>query len=301
MVWPVTQTNAIADAVLDSCRWDVLAFKPGNVSIHSAGHGMSAEDFLLSAEMIAPIMAEPDLTVGERILQSVEITERRVGCNTNLGIILLCAPLVQAAMLPAPGKTLRERLSQVLAGLDQADARLAFQAIRLAAPGGLGKSEVHDVASEPTAGLLESMAAAQHRDRIAYQYVHDYEDIFSVGLPALRWADKPAVDQEAQVIFCYLRFLSTFPDSHIQRKFGEEKAEEVRRMAQVLETEYKACENLSVAAPLLHNFDKKLKQGGINPGTSADLTVASLLAHHLENLLADVSGLSAVSKSRLVH
>jgi triphosphoribosyl-dephospho-CoA synthase len=278
----------IAAAVLDSCRWDVLAFKPGNVSVHSAGHGMSAEDFLLSAELIAPVMAEPDLTVGERILQSVEVTERRVGCNTNLGIILLCAPLVQAAMLPAPGENLRERLSQVLAGLDQADARLVFQAIRLAAPGGLGKSEAHDVASEPTVGLLEAMATAQGRDRIAYQYVHDFEDIFATGLPALRDWERQGGNREMAVVVCYLRFLATFPDSHVQRKLGEHEANAVRREAQLLETEYEACENPHAAARLLHDFDKKLKQGGINPGTSADLTVASLLADHLENLLEDV-------------
>jgi ATP:dephospho-CoA triphosphoribosyl transferase len=35
---------------------------------------------------------------------------------------------------------------------------------------------------------------------------------------------------------------------------------------------------------LLLNFDKELKRVGVNPGTSADLTVASLLAFHLERL-----------------
>ena len=263
----------------------MLAFKPGNVSVHSAGHGMTADDFLRSAELVAPVIARPSLSVGKRILYSVVVTQREVGCNTNLGILLLCAPLVQAALFPFTGEGLQERLTHVLAALDQEDARLVFQAIRLAAPGGLGESEVHDVASEPTVGLIEAMATAQHRDRIAHQYVRDFEDIFTIGLPCLRSWGSHDGDLEAAIVACYLRFLAAFPDSHVQRKFGVEKAEEVRQAAQRVETEYKACENLAAAA-LLHDFDKKLKQGGINPGTSADLTVASLLAYHLENLLS---------------
>ena len=37
-----------------------------------------------------------DLTVGERILSAVQATQEAVGLNTNLGIILLCAPMIQA-------------------------------------------------------------------------------------------------------------------------------------------------------------------------------------------------------------
>ncbi len=278
------EQDPIAAAVLASCRMDVEALKPGNVSVYSEAYGMAAVDFFQSAELIAPILAKPGLSVGERILQSVEATKARIGCNTNLGIILLCAPLVQAMFSFPLNKRLQERLTKVLEALDQRDAELVFRAIRLARPAGLGQSEQHDVNSEPTVTLREAMAAAQGWDRIAHQYAHQYEDIFALGVVHLRAYMERMNKLEWATVGCYLSFLAMFPDSHIQRKFGRERAEEVRREAKRVEKRFKACDNSFDALPLLLQFDKQLKRGGVNPGTSADLTVASLLAFHLERL-----------------
>jgi triphosphoribosyl-dephospho-CoA synthase len=194
-------------------------------------------------------------------------------------------------MRPSAGGGLHQRLNCVLRGLDERDARLAFEAIRLAQPAGLGRADRHDVALQPTVGLLEAMVAAQARDRIAYQYANGYEDVFLTGVPCLkafarRWA---RVDRamEWATVACYLAFLATLPDTHIRRKFGRTAAEQVRRHAEKVETKFKACENPNGAVPLLLNYDKTLKWEGLNPGTSADLTVASLLALHLEFLLVD--------------
>ncbi|MES2501179.1 MAG: triphosphoribosyl-dephospho-CoA synthase, partial [Pseudomonadota bacterium] len=41
-------------------------------------------------------------------------------------------------------------------------------------------------------------------------------------------------------------------------------------------------------------WDNELKQKQVNPGTSADLTVASLFAHALKQLLKQNDGLKAV-------
>ena len=273
----------LAALVLASCRLDVEALKPGNVSVYSEGHGMTAADFLRSAELIAPVITTPGFSVGERIWRSIEITKARIGCNTNLGIILLCAPLVHAMFLPRAGG-LRKRLTAVLKALDKGDARLVFQAIRRAGPAGLGHSAQYDVNSEPTVTLREAMAAAQGWDRIAYQYAHDFEDIFVLGVARLEEYMERINDLEWATVACYLSFLARFPDSHIQRKFGKEHAEAIRREAKRVEKRFKACDNLSDTIPLLLQFDKDLKRVGVNPGTSADLTVASLLAFHLERL-----------------
>ena len=48
------------------------------------------------------------------------------GCNTNLGIVLLCAPLAAAVERREP---LRTALHAVLGGLDVADAAAAYRAI----------------------------------------------------------------------------------------------------------------------------------------------------------------------------
>ena len=93
---------------------------------------------------------------------------------------------------------------------------------------------------------------------------------------------------ELATVACYLRFLARFADSHIQRKFGRQRAEDVRREAERVEKRFKACDNPYDTLPLLLHFDKQLNGGGVNPGTSADLTVASLLAFHLERLEGNI-------------
>ena len=109
--------------------------KPGNVHVFAAGHGMEAKDFIDSAHVAAVPLATPGIDVGARIFAAVEATFARVGQNTNLGIILLCAPLAQAA-LDFPGEDLPLGVARVLKGLTRADAELAFKAIARANPGG---------------------------------------------------------------------------------------------------------------------------------------------------------------------
>ena len=89
--------NAIAEAFIAACRDEIEAPKPGNVHVFADGHGMTVTDFLRSAEAAAPALSNPSLPVGARILAAVEATFAAAGMNTNLGIILLCAPLAAAA------------------------------------------------------------------------------------------------------------------------------------------------------------------------------------------------------------
>ncbi len=290
---------AVAEAWLWSCRLDVEALKPGNVSVQAPGHGMSAADFIRSAEAVAPLLCAPDLSVGERILRSIEATQRAAGCNTNLGIVLLCAPLVHSVLMESPEGRLRPRLGAVLRSLTHDDARRAFAAIALASPAGLGQRERYDVRDDPGVNLAEAMAEAQTWDRIAFQYANDFIEIFDIGVACIERYIKPecndAMALQWATVTCYLHFLAAFRDSHIERKYGSKRAEGVRRIAKEVESRVKACENLINAMPLLQEFDNNLKREGLNPGTSADLTVASLLAFHLENLLAGLTGDQAVA------
>ena len=175
--------DRVAGVYIEACLAELDAPKPGNVHRFAPGHRMQAEDFVRSAEASAPLIAAPGVRVGARICAAVEATLEAVGQNTNLGIILLCAPLATAAEVSdAP---LRLALAQVLDGLDRADAANVFAAIAAAHPGGLGRAPRHDVNAPATVTLREAMAEAAERDRIARQYVTAYEDIFSLGLPAL--------------------------------------------------------------------------------------------------------------------
>ena len=270
----------VAELFMAVCRAEVMALKPGNVHVHAAGHGMTVADFLLSADVAAPEIARPGAPVGERILRAVRATRAAVNCNTNLGILLLTAPLARAAEMP-PTRPLRDRLCAVLEELSVADAEAAFEAIRLAAPGGLGRAAEHDVVGPATVDLRTAMAAARSRDRIAAQYADGYRNVFEIGVARARaFSGKDAVAMAEAV---YLEFLTAFPDSHVLRKQGETVAVGLMGEAQEVRRQLAAVSSDAVRHDHLFAFDARLKWQGINPGTSADLTVASLFAHRLED------------------
>ncbi len=274
----------VAELFMAVCRAEVMALKPGNVHVHAAGHGMTVADFLLSAEVAAPEITRPSAAVGERILRAVRATRAAVNCNTNLGILLLTAPLARAAEMP-PSRPLRDRVCAVLEDLSVEDAEAAYEAIRLAAPGGLGRAAEHDVAGPATVDLRTAMAAAKSRDRIAAQYADGYRDVFGIGVARARALDGKNTDKDSVPMAeaVYLEFLTAFPDSHVLRKQGEAVAAALMSEAREVRRQLAAEKSDAVRRDHLFAFDARLKWQGINPGTSADLTVASLFAHGLED------------------
>ncbi len=273
--------DAVAAAYRDACLAELVALKPGNVHVFAGGHDMTTADFEASAEASAPAMGAPGLSVGARIFEAIRRTRETVGCNTNLGIVLLCAPLAQAA-LSSTGGSLRERLATVLQRLDVADAERAFAAIRLAEPGGLGTAPEHDVRAPPTVSLALAMAAAADRDRIAAQYACGFADIFDLGVPRLRASLARWGSERWATTAAYLGFLARLPDSHVVRKCGMERAEAVCTMAGPYAERLEESDDPERFATDLLAFDRELKMASINPGTSADLTVATLFAHRIE-------------------
>ena len=281
-----------------ACVEEIEAPKPGNVSFGSPGHGMTADDFVASARCTADVLGAPDLSLGERVLGSVEATRAAVGCNTNLGIVLLCAPLAQAAFDGDRDHSLRDGLVRALARASVEDTERVFAAIRLAEPAGLGESRRHDVRSPAAAPLLAVMREAEDRDRVARQYARGYEDVFDLGLPVLarsrtRWPGPRAV------VALYLAFLAQFNDSHIERRLGTVVARRVRLEALRLAERLDASESSEVDAEDLASFDRSLKSRHINPGTSADLTVATLLAGNLLDARGGIASRPAERGTRL--
>ncbi len=79
----------------------------------------------------------------------------------------------------------------------------------------------------------------------------------------------------------YLGFLAHVPDTLIERKFGERIAARVREEARPIESSLTECPSPEAMTAPLIAFDRALKERGLNPGTSADLTVATLFAASL--------------------
>lgn len=270
-----------------ACRDELAAPKPGNVHHYADGHRMTADDFIRSAHAAAGPIAAAGVAVGARILGAVTATRAAIGHNTNLGIILLCAPIAAAAEAAEDG--LRRAVARVLERLDRADATLAFEAIVAAAPAGLGRSDRHDVHAPADAPLRQAMAAAADRDLIARQYADGFDEVFGFGLPVLdcglaRWPDR-----RWATLAVYLAFLSAFPDSHVVRKHGPAVGDEVRRTAVALRGRlWSAAEPAALGDDILA-WDAELKRRGVNPGTSADLTVATLFLRRLRDVLPDAA------------
>lgn len=278
MLNPCRTDSDIARMLWRACELDVLALKPGNVSVASPGHNMSADDFLASAAAIVEPMTRLGLSVGERILGSISATRSAVGCNTNLGIVLLCAPLTHAALARKPGQPFRDSLNDCLAQLSIEDAVNAYAAIRLAQPAGLGRRAVHDVAGVPAISLREAMIEAQHEDSIARQYANGFAEVFDCQ-PTIRRLRRRGSGDRWVAATVFLDLLARNPDSHIARKFGRETALRITREALPLARAALQCAHPEQLLPDLREWDVRLKSSGINPGTSADLTVAALYLH----------------------
>jgi triphosphoribosyl-dephospho-CoA synthase len=173
----------------------------------------------------------------------------------------------------------------VLGALTLDDARAAYAAIRLAAPGGLDHPVEHDVRAAPAVTLREAMAAAAHRDTIAAEYATGYEVTFELGLPSLVSALDDGLAPRAATVELYLGLLAAVPDTLVARKRGRAAAERVSAGAASVLAAGGVRGDAGQAA--LRAFDASLRRDGnaLNPGTTADVVTAVLFVAVLEGLL----------------
>jgi len=279
----ISPSERIALAAEIACLLEVSAAKPGNVSRFADFSDTRYIDFLASAAVIGTVLRKvARATTGSLILEVVRETARLVGRNTNLGIALLFAPLAKAALLGGR-RPLRSRLSAVLASLTPTDGQKIYEAIRLAAPGGLGEADQLDVrTTRERIPLLQAMRIAMTRDAIASEYATDFEITFTIGAPALTRCVKESSDPEASIIQTYLTLLSRLPDSLIARKCGDREAKRVSQQAGAILADGGAF--TQEGRRRLTSWDRTLRKRGnrLNPGTTADLTAAALFVLMLQ-------------------
>ncbi len=280
----IVSSQQLSELYRQACEVDVQAFKPGNVSVYADGHDMTVADFRLSAKVSAGAICNPDYSLGEKIYYAVKETREAVGCNTNLGIILLCAPLIQASSYKKSDLSLRQAVAKVISEATIEDADWVFKAITLASPGGLGRSDRQDVNEQASVTLLEAMKIASEKDRIALQYITAYNDIFNFSVLRYNVAFDQWADRNWAAVAVYAEMLSQFPDSHIERKYGGRYTEMVAMKMAELSGELSKADNPKQIKPLLFCLDQEFKLCGINPGTTADMIVATVLAAFLEDL-----------------
>jgi triphosphoribosyl-dephospho-CoA synthase len=268
----------VAAAAQLACLLEVSAPKPGNVSPGRPFADLCYEDFLASAAAIGPAFAAAggQTAVGETVLRAVEATSRWTRSNSNLGIVLLLAPLARAALSSPAPIDLRPLLRNVLDSTTVQDARLVYAAIRRAAPGGLGRVGEQDVASEPTAPLLEVMKLAAAWDGIAREYATGYEVTFEIAVPALELARADSLSWNDAIVETFLTVLAARPDTHVARRAGLDAAADISRRAR-LSLDAGGVRTVG-GRQAIEEMDASLRgeRHLRNPGTTADLMAAAI-------------------------
>lgn len=264
-----------------ACLLEVSAPKPGNVSPGKHFHDTRYEDFLASAVAIGPALAGAgERPLGATVRAAMEATVRWTRSNTNLGIVLLLAPLARAAL--RRNGPLRQRLSAVLSETTRADAAEVYQAIRVARPGGLGQAVEQDIAGQPSVTLREAMALAAERDAVAREYTTDFALTFGTGAPAIRAARRDGLSWTDATTEGFLALLASVPDTLVARKLGAEAAARVSLRARTVQAAggVRSAEGRQALRAL--DLELRDERNRYNPGTTADLTCAALFVVILE-------------------
>jgi triphosphoribosyl-dephospho-CoA synthase len=286
--------------------FEVSANKPGNVNFVVGFEGTRVEHFLASAVAAYPTfeeaarrginIAEGKLKIGEAGIGKLmkdcvaDIDAWQTGGNTLLGTVMLFIPLaVAAGMTPMNEKgisdfaNLRANIKLVVESTSAQDAVDLYDAISIANPSGLnGAPDLSVTNAESKARLIienvslfKVFKIAEGYDDICYEWVRNFPITFDLAFPYLGDQLK-AHRLNTAIVNTFLKILSERPDTFISRKVGLENAREISQDAKhvidVGGAESKAGKESIVL------LDKKLREYGnnYNPGTTADLTAATL-------------------------
>jgi triphosphoribosyl-dephospho-CoA synthase len=306
--------NLVAGCATLAALLEVSAYpKPGNVHRTRDLPGTRYEHFLAGSVAIEPAMRSlavrgfdvkrksmrwSDVEVGHHILEAAkESLNWQKGGNVNFGIILLMAPIAAAggSILVSDERISARRLAKELRNVIHSttpdDALAVYDAIRLSVPARvLGQVKELDVLNDSTSTriqeerltLLDIFEKCASRDSICREWVSCFQMTFNTGYPYLKDALENSGDVNAAVVNTFLFILSQHPDSLIQRKNDIDKASEVSEMAWRVLNEGGASS--AQGKELLKSMDEELnREGGkLNPGTTADLTAASIFVVLLE-------------------
>ncbi|QDU11742.1 triphosphoribosyl-dephospho-CoA synthase [Gimesia aquarii] len=251
-----------------ACLMEATARKPGNVHPEASFPDLTYRDFLKSANVIAPILVNScSQNIGSVIKECIKETQKAIPSNSNLGIVLLLAPLSAVSL----EETVAEGIQTILNHLSIEDAREVYEAIRIAKPGGLGKTEAEDVTTEPTGTLREVMGLAADRDSVASEYANNFQITLGTAAPVLKELWNTCLNWEEVIIRLQLQLMAEFPDTLIARKCGREEAWQAGQFAREVQNSNQFFKSLT-------RFDAWLRDNGNqrNPGTTADLIVAGL-------------------------
>lgn len=249
---------------------------PGNVDRHHDLPSLRLEHFLAGAigASTGLEMAATGAPIGEAFERAISGMGSQSGGNTQFGALLLLIPLVSAARTDLDRETLESILSDTSVA-DTAAFYRAFDHVDVAVeepPDGLEDLDVRRggdaVPAVESAGisLIELMEESAPIDDIAREWSTGFERSFGASNRLARY---PGTTLE-RVGRLQLSVLAERPDTHVRKRHGIEVARWVRRTAQSLHER----DAITTDPEAVETFADELIDGGINPGTSADITAA---------------------------
>ena len=128
---------------------------------------------------------------------------------------------------------------------------------------------------------LEVFENGAERDSICSEWVTGFQITFDEGFPKLKSNLAKGTVNDA-IINTFLHLLSLYPDSLITRKSGADQAGAVSKQAYTI-LEAGGASTVQ-GQELLWALDEELHaaKGGLNPGTTADLTATAIFVTLLE-------------------
>ena len=267
--------------------------KPGNVHRTRDYDDMVFEDFVISGIVIGDTIREAcsDVDVenpklGKYILEAVAETDKWIKNNTNLGIVMMTTPIAVAAAISNDFDEIRPNVVKLMANTSVDDACDLYDAINIADAGGMGDQDEYDVASdnakqelrENNQTMYDVLKISAPWDMLAREMTSDMPAVFEIGYPVYHEL-KDEKSMNDACLLTFLTILSQVPDTLISRKYGSDEALKISMMTRDLLN----LKDESDFTQKVKEFDDYLYENHYNPGTTADLTAASIFVSYLKS------------------
>jgi len=243
---------------------EVTAFpKPGNVDRCHDFKDTTLEHFLASVILVRPALEkarEPGARVGEVILDAVVRTNVHSGGNTHFGAFILLVPLVMGRDIPGA--------VTVVHATTVDDAVSFYRAFGMTQVRVLSTDEL-DINDPEAADILKS------RNMTLYDVM---EHSAGNDMVAREWAKGFAATRKGadllqqhgngrkSIVTTFLELLASDPDTFVAKKHGAGVAGRIQQMAQ------EVCSGTRD----ITEFDQECIDSGVNPGSTADIMIASI-------------------------
>jgi len=257
--------------------------KPGNVDRTHDFQDVTYEHFLASAVGISPVFKKAASTrfqIGDLIFDAVNAsTQWQKAGNCHFGATVLLIPLCVAAGKSSKLSQLKQKVVGVVKNTTSADAVQFYKSfhcvdVRVQERHFLDVKDPKSLQTilDQDLTLYKIMQLSSPNDTLAREWVEGFPRTFH-GSQLMQQYFQSGLSVNDSIVQLFLKLLGEFPDTLIAKKWGMEVAREVSTTARGVMRDGD-----------VQDFDRDLVQRKINPGTTADLVIASLFVTLLGGL-----------------